>query len=51
MVNKVNRLTEKDLDELFEELDLFEHGFLTEKMIDDVLEGKDSLEEIMEDFH
>jgi len=50
-IRKVNRLTEKDLDELFEELDFFNHGFLTEKMIDEVLKDNDYLEEIMEDFH
>lgn len=49
--NPINKLTEKDLDELFEELDLFNHGFIDDDIIDRALKDDDFLEEILDDFY
>jgi len=48
---KKYQLTEKDLDDLFDELDLFNHGFIDDDIIDRALNDDEFLEEIMDDFY
>jgi len=49
--NAYNKLTEKDLDELFEELDFFNHGFINDEIIAKALKDDEYLEEILDDFY